>query len=417
LLESPAVKAEAIGESMCVATAIRCRQETLVFVPVDATSLTVTDKARSKGLGAVGRWTHGSRGMHFMTALAVSASGATLGICAQRMWVRDCRSPHGRHHSRAGHGTESEHWLEVLYETRTTLASEAPQCVPWFQMDRGADCWQVLALAHQLDMLITVRATHDRRLDGQVDNLWDVLERAAVLATLRLDVPARPPLMKRRRAGGDRRITWRTPPRPARKAKLRVRAASVPIALKTREGRPLTVPLYAVLVHEDSARVDPIEWMLLTTRPVRDRSDALEVVRGYAMRWRIEELHRAWKRGHCRVEDTQLRSREAIFKWATILAAVAARAMRLTQLARSTPDVPATTELSPSELIALIALREPKGVDIDAAPTLAQAVRWLADLGGYTGPWNGPPGATVIGRGLRDVLAAARAIRKLNKKR
>ena len=53
----------------------------------------------------------------------------------------------------------------------------------------------------------------------------------------------------------------------------------------------------------------------------------------------------------------------------------------------------------------------------DAVPTLGQAVRWLADLGGYTGPWNGPPGATVIGRGLRDVVAAARAIRNLNKKR
>jgi hypothetical protein len=266
-------------------------------------------------------------------------------------------------------------------------------------------------------MLITVRATHDRRLDEQVDGLWDALERSPSVAMMTIDVPARPPTRKRRREGGNRRVTWRTPPRPARRAKLHVRTAAVPLALKTREGRALTVPLYAVLVQETSAGADPLEWMLLTTRPVQSRAEALEVVRGYTLRWRIEELHRAWKRGHCNVEDTQLRSREAIFKWATILAAVAARAMRLTQLARSTPDVAATTELSRTELLALIALREPKGIELEAIPTLGQAVRWLADLGGYTGPWNGPPGATVIGRGLRDVLAAARAIRALNKKR
>lgn len=417
LLENPAVKAEAMREAMHAATADRCRDQAVVFVPVDATSLTVTDRTRNKGLGAVGSWTHGSRGVHAMTAFAVAEDGSSLGVCAQRMWVREQRSPHGRHHSRAGHGTESEHWLDVLYAARSTLGAVAPQCTPWFQMDRGADCWQVLALAHQLDMLVTVRAVHDRCLDGQVDGLWDTLLRARVVATLGVDVPTRPPAVKRRRVGANRRITWRTAARPARKAKLTVRATAVPVVLKTREGRSFTVPLHAVLVKETARAVDPVEWMLLTTHPVNSRADALAVVRGYTMRWRIEELHRTWKRGLCRVEDTQLRSREAVFKWATILVAVASRAMRLTQLARSSPDAEATAEFSSFELAALLALREPKGFDRNAVPTLAQAVRWLADLGGYTGPWNGPPGATVIGRGLRDILVTARALENLGKKR
>jgi hypothetical protein len=417
LLESVSVKAEAIGDAVHASTASRCRDSKLVFVPVDATSLTVTDKTRNKGLGAVGSWTHGSRGVHAMTALAVAEDGSTLGICAQRMWVREQRSPHGRHHSLAAHSTESDHWVDVLHAAQSTLASAAPHCTPWFQMDRGADCWQVLALAHELGMLVTVRAVHDRRLDGQVDRLWDVLQRARVLETTTIDVPARPPAVKRRRAGGERRITWRTPPRPARRAKITIRAAAVPLVLKTRQGRAFTVPLHAVLVKEMARHGDPIEWMLLTTSPVRRRADALEVVRGYTIRWRIEELHRTWKRGLCRVEDTQLRSREAVFKWATILAAVASRAMRLTQLARSTPDAAANTEFSAIELAALLALRDPKGVDRNAVPTLAQAVRWLADLGGYTGPWNGPPGATVIGRGLRDILVAARVLENLDKMR
>jgi hypothetical protein len=157
--------------------------------------------------------------------------------------------------------------------------------------------------------------------------------------------------------------------------------------------------------------------MLLTTHPVGTRTEVLEVVRSYTLRWRIEDFHRVWKRGLCRVEETQLRSRDAIFKWATLLATVATRAMRLTQLARTTPDVPATSELTTTELEAILALREPKGVAPGTVPTLAQAVRWLAEIGGYTGPWNGPPGATVIGRGLHDALIAARAFENRDKKR
>ncbi len=91
--------------------------------------------------------------------------------------------------------------------------------------------------------------------------------------------------------------------------------------------------------------------------------------------------------------------------------------MRLTQLARTTPDVAASSELTATEIEALLALRQPKDATTGSEPTLAQAVRWLAELGGYTGPWNGPPGVTTIGRGLQDVLIAARAFENRDKMR
>ncbi len=417
LLENAAVRPGAIRTAMEGATARRCKDEALIFVAVDATSLTITDRTCRKGLGGVGSWSHGSRGVHVTTALAVSSGGSALGICGQQMWVRESRSPHGRHRRLAAQPTEIEHWLEVLVSSHSKLATIAPQCTPWYQMDRGADCWQVLTLARELDMLVTVRAVHDRCLDGGAQSLWNAVEQAPVIATRRVALAdGREPVLMRRRVGHGRRVFWRMDPRKARVAKVEIRSASVPVLLRTPHGETFTVPFHAVLVREKAGPADPIEWMLLTTHPVDTPSDALKVVDGYTMRWRIEELHRTWKRGLCRVEDTQLRSRDAIFKWATILCAVATRAMRLTRLARSTPDVLATTEFSRVELDALIALREPKNVKQGTIPTLAQAVRWLADLGGYTGPWNGPPGATVIGRGLHDVLVAARAFENRDKK-
>lgn len=415
-LESDAVRVEPVRDALVRAAMARCAEQTLVYVSVDGSSLTLTDRAGAKGLGAVGAWSSLSRGVHAMTAFAMASNGCPIGICGQRMWVRDGRSRHANAR-RSGdlHDRETRFWLELLTESHAEFARSAPGCTPWYQLDRGADCWPVLALARSADLLLTVRATHDRCIDGQVARLWSVLQRSPLKGHMDVDVPARPGRRKRRRIDGHR-VHWRAP-RKARTATVAIRAATVPLLLTTAAGASFTVDFNAVLVREVGRVNDRLEWLLLTTHPVQTRAEALAVVYAYKHRWRIEELHRTWKRGLCRVEDTQLRSREAIFKWATLLAAVASRAMRLTYLAREQPDLPAAEELSRFELRALIALRMPEGIALDYVPTLSQAVRWLADLGGYTGPWNGPPGPTVIGRGLRSVLAAARAFENARKMR
>lgn len=414
-LENAAVHVDAIRAATHAATAARCTGHERVFVAVDGTVLSVVDKTKRKGLGEIG--SRDLSGLHVMSALAVGQDGVAIGICAQSSWARSEPSPHsGRKRSRADLPSETKYWTDALEDARVVLRRGAPDCIPWFQLDRGADCWQVFTWAEARKMLVTIRATHDRRVDGAAKHLWAAVERAPVIARRRIHVGARPSVQRAKRIGKRRVRKWMTPPRPARVACVTIRAKRVSLQLKTLTGERFSLPINAVLVRETRGPVDDsIEWMLLTTHPIGSRHDILEVVRGYSLRWRIEDFHRTWKRGLCRVEHTQLRSRSAIEKWATILGAVAARAMRLTKLARSTPDVPATSELSKTELVAIIALRKPKGISPDFVPTLGQAVRWLADIGGYVGPWNGPPGATVIGRGLHDVVVAARAFETLSK--
>lgn len=409
-LENPDVRHEPVLRAIQRATAERCAERALVYVPIDATSLTLTDKAKNKGFGGVGAWQMGSRGIHAMTALAVCEQGTPLGICAQHMWARDRPAEKGA-------VKESRFWVDVLLDARAALANVAPDCRPWFQMDRGADWWPVLALANELDLLLTVRASYDRRLDGRQTTLWEALERAPVLTYQRLLVPAKPARRKRRRVPG-KRIFWTVPPTPPREAKLALRARRVPLAVKTATGRLLTVEINAVYVREvGRCEGDRVEWMLLTTHPIDTAANVMKVVRGYKRRWRVEDFHRTWKRGLCRVEDTQLRSRNAIFKWATLLATVATRAMHLTHLARSTPTAPALGELNRFEIEALITLRQPKGIPLEYEPTLSEAVRWMADLGGYVGPWNGPPGQRVVARGLEKVTTVALAFESRDKMR
>lgn len=418
LLENEAIRPDDVRDAAEIAGARRCAGQRRVFVAVDATSLTFTDGTGRKGFGAVGSWKQRGRGIHVMSALAVTEDGATLGLCGQRFWTRDScsKTSHLRNRS-IKEETESRFWLEALWAARSRLAEEAPGCTPWFQLDRGADCWQVFTLASRAAMIVTVRATHDRRLDEDAGYLWATVERGPVVATKRLHVPARPAARRRKRVAGRKTMHWMTAPTKARLARVEIRAATVTLRLKACRGSHFPTEVNAVLVSERGRAGEPVEWMLLTTHSVATRKDVLAVVSGYSMRWRIEEFHRAWKRGVCRVEDSQLRSRSAVFKWATILATVATRAMRLTQLARSTPDVPATTELTKHEIEAIFALRQPKRVVPDVEPTLGQAVRWIADLGGYIGPWNGPPGASVIGRGLEHVVIAARALKFRDKKK
>jgi hypothetical protein len=114
-----------------------------------------------------------------MTAFAVTTQGAPLGVVGQEMWVRNERST--RSGRNPGHqpmcGGENVHWLNVLERARHSLSEHAPDTVPWFQLDRGADCWQVLLYAQEADALATIRANHDRKVDAELGTLWATVER------------------------------------------------------------------------------------------------------------------------------------------------------------------------------------------------------------------------------------------------
>jgi hypothetical protein len=93
---------------------------------------------------------------------------------------------------------------------------------------------------------------------------------------------------------------------------------------------------------------------------------------------------------------------------------------RIKVLSREQPDLPASHELKPYEIRALILMKREhkKRTETipDSMPSLAQATIWLAELGGYTGKSSGgPPGSITIRRGLDFIKPAAIAIQALEK--
>ncbi len=414
-LENPAVCVGDVRDAVIQKTVRDSQGHGTVIVAVDGSSLSLSDGART--FGGVGAWAKGARGVQVMTSLAVGLNGKPLGICGQQMWIRE-KSGRSRRARRAQLG-ESKYWHDQLESVHALYAAEAPNTRPWLQMDRGADAWPLLQRAVELGACITVRAAYDRRLE---DDAWliQTLKRAPIRACRRLELPKRGPARRKKRVG-KKRLTYLTPSRPARTAKLTIRAARVGLSCAVTNKKRTTVPLNAVYVTEigRGPRDEAIEWILLTTHAIDTSADVLAIVDAYALRWRIEDFHLTWKSGLCGVEDTQLRSPAAVFKWATILAAVATRAMRLMKQSRESPDALALTEFSEWELKAIVAQRQPKGVGFEIIPTLslAQAVRWMVDCSGYNGPWKGPPGVRIIGRALEWVVVGARALEYAAKKR
>jgi hypothetical protein len=398
LLSNESVSAEQLRAGMCDATARQCAEHPKVYVAVDGSSLSLTDRKDSRGVGGVGAWKDHGKGLQVVTALALDAQGVPLGVCAQQWWARTERSPKRPCNRRKLHEKETRFSVGALQQAAAHLRQEAPDTQAIFVVDRGFDCWPVLQAAHAEQVGLIVRAKYDRRLasvrDAPVRYLHETLQAQPLRGHYSVQVQAREG-------------------RPARVARMQVQAARLTLALPVTRKRRESLEINAVLAREvDGPRGGGLCWMLLTTEPIDLLEQICAVVHAYSWRWRIEEMHRAWKRGGCNVEDTQLRSREAILKWATLHCAVAARSVRLAQLARTSPSLPAVEEFSPTEIDAAIVLRRKRTpLKLGDRPSLAEVVRLIADIGGYTGKSSGgPPGPTVIARGLERVAMATEVL-------
>jgi hypothetical protein len=398
LLEHEEIRAEALCRSASMASAERARAEEFVFVPVDQTSLNLADPLGTRGLGAIGDRKSRARGLQVMNAIAVTRDGTPLGLFSQKYWARPVgRSIKASRRKRTLAQKETRFWIEAMESGISAWAAAKVDTKLWFQLDRGGDFREMLQWARDNDHWVTVRASFDRRtLDTEERYLWGALDAAPVSGSYEISVPSRAK-------------------RPGRTATIEVRSRRVRLLLRDRWLKKNEhVELSAVLAREISpipAGAERIEWLVLTNKSVSDFEQAREVIYGYSRRWRVEEFHKTWK-STCYVEDTQLRDLQSISIWATVLASVAMRIQRLMHLARNAPDTAADQELSRYEIEAVIRLKKPKGFKPGDMPPISLAVRWIAELGGYTGRSSGgPPGAKTISRGLDRIQLAAELLK------
>lgn len=81
----------------------------------------------------------------------------------------------------------------------------------------------------------------------------------------------------------------------------------------------------------------PILWKLVTDLEVSSLAAAVEKIRWYALRWKIEVCHKILKSG-CRAEDAKLRTADRLANLVALFCIVSWRVMWMTMIARIDPD-------------------------------------------------------------------------------
>lgn len=407
-VENERIAAEQLAAAAVRAAAYRARDEPIAVVAVDSSSFTLRDPNDQRSVGRVGSLTGGARGLQVMDALVLSEEGVALGVGGTCFWAREAVAKNRSHKRVPPEQRESRFWNEVRNKTRAEFASIAPDTRLWFVHDRGSDCWPVIvdAVDHRENEYTTIRAAWDRRAFRghrerkevtftHNERLWAVLNRSPVKGHFSLQLDAN--------TGRQRTVV------------IDVRACAVTLdLLPLPKQSHLRTPVWAVYARQRGTPPKdekPIEWMLLTTYPVHTFEDARRVIEIYGLRWDVEALHAMWKGGGSDVEQTQLKDRTHIERWMMIHASVAARILRLTNLARLHPDRPADEEFDPYEIEAARALYARHRKPMPERPTIAEFVNIMAALAGASRYDGTPPGPRVLARALQRIDIVAMAFR------
>jgi Transposase DNA-binding/Transposase Tn5 dimerisation domain len=391
------VRADAVLASHIQSTTRRMQDVPLVLAVQDTTYLDWTDHPATKDLGPLAAPSH--QGLLAHTTLALTPEHVPLGLLQQQVWARDADVRRNQDHKqRPTCDKESQKWLTSL-----DAVSAARAACPTTQFvsvgDREADIYDLFLVARPVGVDLLIRAAQDRKAEHPEQYLWAAMATAPVAATVTVHMGARAH-------------------QPARNATVTVRWRQV--TLRPPKGRTKeqlsNVTVWAVWAIESDPPpgVEAVEWLLLTTLPITSTDEALERLAWYAARWGIEVWHKVLKSG-CRIEDKQLETAARLKRCLALYSVIAWRILYATMLARVVPDLPCTVLLDEHEWQGLycrihrVALAPPK------PPTLRQAVRWIAQLGGFLGrKHDGEPGVTVLWKGFQhlvDVAAMYRIMR------
>ena len=141
-------------------------------------------------------------------------------------------------------------------------------------------------------------------------------------------------------------------------------------------------------------------WRLLTTLPVTSVAEACVRVSWYAQRWQIEVIHKVLKSG-CKIEQRQLETAARLERARAVDQVVAWRLLALCKAARAQPDETVSAWLNQAEWEALWCQVHQCATPPKTPPSVRQAVRWIAQLGGFMArKGDGEPGPITLWRGL-----------------
>jgi hypothetical protein len=324
-------------------------------------------------------------GISMHSSLAITEAGLPLGLSAAKFWTRKkfkgtnelkrrinpTRVPIGQ--------KESVRWVDNLVET-TALLGDPGRCV--HIGDRGADIYELFCAANDVGSHFVIRSAYPR---------------LAEVGTTKTDAEMREVRLK-----GVYRVEVRDGEGEVSEAVLELRYRRMLVLPPVAKGKDYG-PLELTVIHAEERGIpkgrDRINWKLLTDLPVRSREEAIEKLKWYALRWKIEVFHKILKSG-CKVEASRLRTAPRLVNLLATCCVISWRIFWLTMINRSQPAAAPTVALTQLELQLLDQLAPDQAAPSEET-TLSNYIVRIARLGGYLARANdAPPGNVVMWRGL-----------------
>lgn len=342
-------------------------------------------KSINSGWDKAGRLrSHTVCGILMHSSLAVTIEGVPLGLAAVKFWTRKkfkgtaalkrkinpTRVPIEK--------KESVRWLENLKQS-TQLLDHPGRCI--HIGDRESDIYELFCAAQEIGTHFLIRTCVDRLAGDGDHTIADEMDEVAVKGLHRIEV---------RDSNGD-------PDQAILEIRYRKIRVLPPI------GKQKRYPALTLTVIHAEERGTPknrkkIDWKLITDLPVGSRTDAIEKLEWYGLRWKIEVFHKILKSG-CKAEESKLRTAQRLTNLISLFCILSWRVFWMTMLNRSAPDAPPTLALTATEIGVLDRLvnDKPKA----RRKTLSHYLIKIARLGGYLARASDPPpGNTVMWRGL-----------------
>lgn len=392
-LSSPYVTAEGIVGALSERTRLAsagCR----VVVAQDTTEINFSGcgvARRGLGPGGDGK----SPGFFIHPAVVVDADEeAVLGLVGARIWTRKAEKVSDRH-ARALEDKESARWLETTQAAAEAL-DQAVQVIG--VADREGDIWS--HFAHRPETMdLAIRARHDRPLEGGT-SLFKAFAGQPPLIVTEVKVAPRGP--------GDK----------GRIAKVVLRCGPVRIARPATAARTdpevLGLGLVEAIEQDAPSGVKPLLWRIVTTLPVNGADDALEVVRLYRLRWRIEEVFRALKRDGLALEETQVQDGKRLFHLSALALGAAVRIIQLVDARDGGPRPMSDVLDQDLQSAVTILVRDREGAtEKQKNPHPQGSLAWLSWIVARYGGWNcyyKPPGPKTMAKGWERFAATLSGI-------
>jgi len=334
-----------------------------------------------------------SLGVNIHSCILQTPQGIPLGLLDQRAITREKNSTRQKTHeekrARPIEEKESNRWLETLQ----TAAKNAPRQAKLVHIaDREGDIYELYALAQRIGEEFIIRAVHDR-LDVKQTHVLHALRTSPPMGKTVVTVPAN---HKNKTKEREALLTIQYQCIDIQKPKIR----------RNNDELESNVRLTLIRLAEENSPegIEPIEWLLMTNLEIQSTADALQAAEYYKQRWKIERFHFVLKSG-CAIEKIQQRSVEGIELLILLYSIISIHIMQLTFLSRNAPETPCDLILNEAEWKTLHRAANRIRSEPENPPSMEEAVRLIAKLGGHVGAKSdGPPGLKVVWIGLNKLF-------------